>query len=347
MSRYLFDARAHRAHFPGIGRTIEGLLPALVAACGADEEIVAIAPLGGEWPCETVRADSSPLAGRQHLEVPRLIRRVGPRVFHTPYLTVPLRPGAPTVVTVNDVIPRQIPDALTRTRRAAYGLTLRQALWTADRVVAPSQATADAVGALWPHRPIEVVAHGVDHERFGPRAPAAVDRARARHGLERSYVLAVTSGRRHKNRPALLGEWQQLAPPDTELVLVGPPPDATPEGVRALGRVDDQDLAALFAGADVAITASLQEGFGLPVLEAMACGAPVACSAIPVLEEVAGDAAAYFDPRRPGDLAATLRRLLDDPAGRRRMAAAGQARAARFTWAQAASRTLETYRRAA
>lgn len=346
MTRYLFDARAHTAHFPGIGRTIEGLLPALIEACHPDEEVVALAVGGDSWPCEQIVSTVSPLALRQHVTVPSVIARVAPSVYHSPYVTVPLRPGAPTVVTVNDVIPLQERGHLPPARRPMYRAALHQALWTARQVLAPSQATAETLRRLWPRRPVVVVAHGVDTALFRPRPPTEIAAVRTRFGLDAPYALTVASDRPHKNLAALIEAWRLVGPTGTELVIVGDVHRSVPPMVRTVACVDDDVLAALYSGAEVAITASRHEGFGLPVLEAMACGTAVACSAIPVLSEMAGESGTYFDPRDPDAMADGLRRLLGDDVERARRAAAGRTRAATFSWADAAERTLAVYRQA-
>ena len=118
-------------------------------------------------------------------------------------------------------------------------------------------------------------------------------------------------------------------------------------GVRCLGAVADADLPALYSGAELLVLPSITEGFGLPVVEAMACGTPVACSKSGALPEVASHAAVYFDPLDAGSIATVLNRLLQNPAYRRALGERGRARAAQLSWKQTARRTLDAYRLAA
>lgn len=178
-------------------------------------------------------------------------------------------------------------------------------------------------------------------------APAPVEAVRAKHDLEREFVLAAGTLEPRKNLVGLMEAWAGVRS-EAELVLVGPPGwemagivrRAHADRVRLLGFVPDAELAALYAACAVFAYPSLYEGFGLPVLEAMSCGAPVVTSDLSSLPEVAGDAAVLVDPRDPAALRDALARLLADPGERARLSAAGRARAATFTWERTARETL-------
>jgi alpha-1,3-rhamnosyl/mannosyltransferase len=187
--------------------------------------------------------------------------------------------------------------------------------------------------------------------------PAGVDAA-GHLGLERPFVLSVGTLEPRKNLGRLVEAWS-LLPDDLRaahtLALVGPkgweldevlaPIRASGDDIRVTGFVSDEDLAALYHSCELFCYPSLYEGFGLPVLEAMQSGAAVVTSNASSLPEVGGDAVAYVDPRSAQDIAATLERLLRDPAERERLAAAGRARAAGFSWDEAARRTSEALAR--
>ncbi len=182
----------------------------------------------------------------------------------------------------------------------------------------------------------------------------------SRHGLERPYVLSAATLEPRKNLPRLVEAFAAL--PDSlrdahELVVVGGRGWGTEEvdaslarharHVRALGYVSDDDLAALYASAALVAYPSLAEGFGLPVLEAMAAGAPVLTSDRSSMPEVGGDAAIYVDPTDVASIRAGLERVLSDPAGRDALAARSRARAAEFSWERTARQTLAALQKGA
>jgi glycosyltransferase involved in cell wall biosynthesis len=186
---------------------------------------------------------------------------------------------------------------------------------------------------------------------------SAADELRRRYDLrDRPFVLTLALKRPHKNLKRLL-EGLALIPRDRRpvLVLAG---HATPyerdlrthaarlgldEDVRFVGWVPNEELEGLYRASTCFVFPSLYEGFGLPVLEAMARGVPVACSDRGALVEVAGQAAILFDPEQPQAIAAAIERLLGDPGERERLSRAGRANAARFSWAETARRTLRVY----
>jgi alpha-1,3-rhamnosyl/mannosyltransferase len=206
-----------------------------------------------------------------------------------------------------------------------------------------------------------VIPNGVDR-RFAPQAEESVARVRESHGLPRDYALHLSSGKSHKNLDRLLQAWQAAASggPAGGLVLAvaggagaerngqrsghgSPPPHPA---VRFLGPVPEADLPALYSGARFFLFPSLFEGFGLPVLEAMACGTPVICSDASSLPEVAGDAAVLFDPRDVGSIVSAIARASGEAdadllSG---MRARGLERAAGFRWEATARRCAEVYR---
>jgi alpha-1,3-rhamnosyl/mannosyltransferase len=202
---------------------------------------------------------------------------------------------------------------------------------------------------------VRVIYPGVD-PWFFPREQAEVDRVRSRYGLEEEYVLYVGSNRPHKNVPRLVDAWSifnRWSPFSRErrvLALAGfgdrkgiaPRSDAG--RVRYLGPIEESDLPGLYAGAAVFIFPSLYEGFGLPPLEAMACGAPVACSKAASLPEVVGSAAVTFDPENVCEIAAVIGLMLEDESFRRAIRRRGLQQAGRFTWEDTARKTLQLYR---
>ena len=282
--------------------------------------------------------------------LPRLAAREGWDVLHSVASVAPVRARVPAVITLHDVTFLHIPT-FPRATTVAMSQIMRRASRRAQALIAISQATRDAVCdafGLDPAR-VAVVPNGPGRP---PAEPAPLDDVLHRHGVDARarIVLCVGAKRPHKNQELLVRAAREL-PGDCTVVLAGHAepyerelrelagPDAR---VRFTGRLPDAELEALMGAAACVAVPSLAEGFGLPVLEAMRRGVPVACSDIGVFHEVAGDAARYFDPHDPAGAAAAIVAAMDDPALR----AAGPERAARFSWDATARGTLDAYERA-
>jgi glycosyltransferase involved in cell wall biosynthesis len=204
---------------------------------------------------------------------------------------------------------------------------------------------------------VDVIPLGIGVTRT---APLPEDALRARYGLgDRPIALSVSAKRPHKNLLGLLDALALIAPERRPILVV--PGYHTPHerelrahaaalgierDVRWLGWIDVADLEGLYAAAAIFVFPSLYEGFGLPVLEAMSRGVPVACSDRSSLAEVAGDAARLFHPQVPASIASAMEAVLRDPTEARRLREAGRARAAQFTWERTARATAATYERA-
>jgi glycosyltransferase involved in cell wall biosynthesis len=352
--------------------TARELLPALVAAAGPDVRFTAFvnqeaaATAGGPWN-ELMDTVTVPVNARNRVEwvrgeqqhLPGLAARAGVDVLHSLANTGPLRGRFRRVVTIHDLIHRFFPDTHGGLKARGMALLVPLAIRRSDRVIAVSGATADdLVRELGvPRAKIDVVPSGVG---ITARAtPVSAAQLRARHDLgDRPIALSVAAKRPHKNLPRLL-EALALIPADRRPVLVIPGYGTFHDDeldariatlgiagdVRMLGWVEDDELEGLYAASDVFVLPSLYEGFGLPVLEAMARGLPVACSDRGSLREVAGDAARRFDPEQPSSIAEAIQAVLGDPALAARLREAGRAQAAGFTWAACARATLDVYRR--
>lgn len=197
---------------------------------------------------------------------------------------------------------------------------------------------------------IEVIYNGVD-PRFKPVDANTIEGLRRRLGLPPRYVLAVGSLAPRKNLLRLFEAWRQLRLPgdDVKLVVAGTTTHTLrqagwsdlPESVQLLGYVPDEDLPALYCGAQLFVFPSLYEGFGLPILEAMGCGVPVVCSRTTSLPEVAGDAALLFDPNDPEAIGEAICKVLADPGLQVTLSSGGRTRAAEFTWDRSAKQTWQ------
>jgi glycosyltransferase involved in cell wall biosynthesis len=290
------------------------------------------------------------IAAEQTL-VPLAARRAGVEVLHSLASTGPVvAPGMAHVLTVNDLIYASHPETHPGLLRHGMGLIVPASARAADRIIAISAHTRDELVRLLDIDPakMDVVPDGPGIEPAVPPTPEA--ELRARYGLgDRPLVLAVSARRPHKNLERLIDAMGRLHTPAT-LVLPGYPgphdEDLARRGgerVRLMGWVRDGDLEGLYKAATCLAFPSLAEGFGLPVLEAMRRGLPVACADATSLPEVAGDAALLFDPLDVDAIAGAVDRLLSDPALREELAARGRRRAETFSWRRTALGTLATY----
>jgi glycosyltransferase involved in cell wall biosynthesis len=285
--------------------------------------------------------------------VPVAAARAGVDLLHSPANLGPVGGPFARVLTLHDLLYRRHPELLTRVMRWGTGVLLPAAARRAHRVLTVSRASRDEIVAELgiPREGIDVVPNGVASPRPGD---AEVARALLRADGRR-IALAVASDLPHKNLGALL-HGLALVPREERplLALAGHGTDgprlreqalslSLAEDVRPLGAVTQGQLENLYSAAELLVSATRYEGFGIPLVEAMARGVPVACSDLPVLREVAGDAACWLDPDEPATVAAALRRVLGDEAEAARLRERGLARARRFSWEAAAEATAASY----
>jgi len=401
---YILDARTATPHFPGIGRYVANLAAGLIPLLAADERLTILydpAHPPAPGPSKAVRlvpTPVSPFSLRQQWAIPRLIRELVPMpgvlgstrhasaLYHSPYYLMPYRPGAATVLTVYDLIPLLFPEHSTLRARLLFRWTAALALRTARLAIAISESTRADFLARFRLAPERIVAIPLAADPiFRPPTAEAVAAVRARYGLPERYALYLGSNKPHKNLVRLVEAWNRVAHNSQivhgKLVIAGAWDERYPEAkeraaalglgdqVMFLGPVAGADLPALYAAAELFVFPSLYEGFGLPVLEAMACGTPVICSNAPALVEVTSapgpragmasppgplpmqgrrekeaSAALLVDPLNVSEMAEALARLWTDPALRAELRQRGLAQAQRFNWQTTAHQTLMCYR---
>lgn len=348
----------------GIGRFLQRLLEE-IAGSRPHLTTVALAGPAAPIPVTAPHIQVLRLAGRPTLYwdqvlLPRALREVGATIFFSPYYKAPLTAPCPTVVTIHDLIPLRFP-AYTRGPWRVYAAAFRAwAALLARRAAAvitdSAHSKADLVELLGlASEHVHVIPIGVGEEFRPLPAPEAIAATTTRYGISQPYLLSVGNFLPHKNLLRLVEAYSALPDPlcrRTRLVLAGRPARhgaARPvdptilarPGVLLPGFIAPEDLPLLYAGATALVCPSLTEGFGLPVLEAMACGTPVVCARAGALPEVTDDAALYVDPTDVASITEGLRRILEDDSLRRELAARGLQRAKLFDPAQTTTRLVD------
>ena len=366
-----FDISAAVHRRAGLGRYADSLARALLPLLGDElaffyNREAGIEPLAGleGVPAATVNLGYKPwrmlvwLGQVGRVGFNRLVP--GATLFHaTEHLLLPLR-GTPTVLTVHDLIFRRYPAHHKRLNRWYLNATMPLFCRRAGHIIAVSeQSKRDVIESYGiPPEKITVIYEAAD-PRFCPQPAETVAAVRTRYSLPDRYLLFVGTIEPRKNLGRVLTAFERLhAEGLTDaLVIVGKRGwlyddffarlEGSPakQAVIFPGFVPDADLPVVYAGAQTLAFPSEFEGFGLPVLEAMACGVPVVCSKTSSLPEVTGDAALLVDPLNVDALTEALRRVLSEPSLAADLRARGLARAARFSWARAAQETLAVYRR--
>ena len=367
MIRYWLDARTAVTHFPGIGRYVSNLAQAMTPLLNPNEHLTLLhdpsKPSRWQLPAESkqvtwVETAVSPFSLAQQTKIPSLLKNS--TLYHSPYYLMPYRPSVPTILTVYDLIPQRYPEYVSTKARLLFQLTTRLALRTADHIIAISEATKQDF----------MTAYHVDSDRitavplapaptFKPQSPAHVQTIKQTYNLPDHYVLYLGINKPHKNLPNLIHAWKTVQEQSTNpptLIIAGAWDERYPEAknltneldltkaITFLGPVSDEDLPGLYAGADLFVFPSYYEGFGLPVIEAMACGTAVTCSHTSSLPEVGENAAAYFDPTNTNDIAQTIIRILQNKDERTSRQTQGLKQVSQYTWTITAQATLNIYR---
>jgi glycosyltransferase involved in cell wall biosynthesis len=367
----LFDATSVPADRGGVGRYVDGLLGALdgteidlaVVCQRADvERYSRLLQSAYVIPAPAAVTHRPARLAWEQTGLPLLGQQVGAAVLHSPFYTCPLRAACPVTVTVHDATFFTEPEHYDKSRRTFFRSAIKTSLRRAARVIVPSKATRDELIRLLDADPtkIDVAYHGVDPDAFHAPSDSEKARVRARLGLgDSGYVAFLGAKEPRKNVPNLIRGWVAACTdrePAPALVVAGGSGHddeidmavaEVPARLRLLrpGYLRYADLPGFLGGALVAAYPSHGEGFGLPILEAMACGAPVLTTPRLSLPEVGGDAVAYTG-ESPEEIGRDLADLLDDEARRATLAKAGVERAKEFTWESSAEVHVAAWLRA-
>lgn len=370
--RVLFDATSVPANRGGVGRYVEEVVRELarddveLVVVTKDGDAARFAALAGPG----VRYVRAPRLvdrtwGRflwEQIRLPGLVRRIRPDVVHSPHYTFPLLVRRPRVVTLHDATFFSDPHVHSRVKGIFFRSWTRLALRSVDVCITPSEATADELArhGLRGRARLRVAHLGIDHEAFRPPTADEVTRVRQAIGVgDRGWVAFLGTLEPRKNVPALVRAMAAIGRDrgrdrTPALVLAGARGwDSTLDSaverasddiqVVRPGYLDFHLLPALLGGSELTVYPSLGEGFGLPVLEAMASGAAVLTTPRLALPEVGGDAVAYTEPD-DDSIRRAIEELLDDPPRREQLARKATARAASFTWRRTAEQHLDAYR---
>lgn len=365
MTTYVLDARTATEHFPGIGRYVVNLAREMASALRRDEQLFLLChpSSSSHFSLEEVargttqllRVPSSCFSLQQQWTIPRILRGLDADVYHSTYYLMPYRPGVPTLLTVYDLIPLLFPEHVSPQARLFFHWATALALRAATHILTISETTRCDLLSIFHVPPHKVTAVPLATDpNFYPRPLPEIQEVRSQYRLPDHYVLYVGINKPHKNLVRLMEAWAQLQPQPLSLVIAGVWDPRYPESrqhaeylglgnIVWLGPVPESALPALYSGATVFVFPSLYEGFGLPVLEAMACGTPVACSNTPSLREIGEGAVQFFDPTHVEDISAVLHRVLTDSSLQMDLRERGLTRAAQFSWRQTAQNTLALY----
>ncbi len=362
MTPIILDARTATDHFPGIGRYVVNLASALQRSAPELDLMLLRDPSAGQQrlalpDLPALDCATSPFALAQQWRVRSILQRSHAALYHSAYYLMPYAPGVPSIVTCYDLIPLIYPQYFTAFQRLIFRTAHWLALHTARVTLAISEATKNDLVRVFHIDPRRIVVTPLAADaHFQPPSRAEIDRVKASYALPDRYLLYFGSNKPHKNVARLVEAFAASGIKDQGLVIAGQWDERYPQAkqmteqlnvsdrVRFIGPVKDVDLPALYGGAELFVFPSEYEGFGLPVLEAMACGAPVVCGNRSSLPEVAGDAALLCDPHDVTALAQAIERAITDRALNQALRARSLDRAAGFSWEQTAQQTRQVYR---
>jgi alpha-1,3-rhamnosyl/mannosyltransferase len=376
MTTYFVDARSATPHFPGIGRYVTNLVPELYRHISADEALQVLLPPrqeqlrdeGEPWSvslaensrCTLFTSTASNFGLAQQWNVPRIIRQARPNrpaLYHSPYYLMPYRTGLPNIVTLHDLIALVLPESVSPRARWFFRIAVYAALRAASHVIIVSESARQDLLRYFPLHPGRVTAiPNAAAARFHPQPEEALQVVRHTYQLPSAFLFYCGINKPHKNLMRLIDAYAAMEATTPPLIIAGAWDNRYPEPkqraaqlglqdrVRFIGRVSDEELPALYGAATLFVFPSLYEGFGLPVIEAMACGAPVACSDAVGLRDVAGSAALLFNPQETSSITHALRTGLENSNLLAEMRGRSLAQAKSFSWSSTAQQTLAVYR---
>lgn len=364
--RILIDARMVTARNFGIGRYVYNLLAALLELDRANSYSLIVnddylADLVKSAPnFSLIKAKARWLSLREQFEIPRIVKRVRPDLFHAASFVVPFVQSCPTVATIYDLIHVIFPEHYSLLHKIYYNLFLKMTIKKVCRLITISESSRNDIAEYYGYPADRIsIAYPAVGPLFRPvDDQAAISAFRSKYDLPDKLILYVGNRKKHKNVAGLVKAYALL--PDRikaqyALVLSGtsdPALDDLARGqkvadrVRYLGNIPDEELPLAYNAAELFVFPTLYEGFGMPPLEAMACGIPVVTSNVASIPEVVGDAAVLVDPTKTSQLADAMARVLGNNELKAQLRSRALEQAERFTWKACAQNTLKAYQEA-
>ena len=351
----------------GVARYLLNLLRNIVEIDTVNDYIIyfsePIEPLGFTSECITEKlVEGGPSIAWRHLRLPRAMKSDAVDLHFSPSYFLPLYEVCPSVVVVHDLTFRAHPEWFARDWRMRFDDLFWRKVRHAERIITVSEYSKSDIVRLLEVEPDRVTAipEAADDQFRPVDDRAMLDDVRARYGLPPGFVFTVGAIHSRRNLERLiiaLGQARDATGIDPFLLIMGTPAPFSPpvdiagtaarcglsDRVKHVEYVSEDDLLLLYNACGLFAYPSLYEGFGLPVIEAMACGAPVACSNVTSIPEVAGGAALYFDPEKTEEISEAIASALTDDRLRDRLRQAGIARAATFSWRRTAAETLDVF----
>lgn len=293
----------------GLGSYTRAITSHLVDASRGERYVLIVRSDAEEWlnplrgKCDIIVADIPHYSLAEQTQLPGIIRKAGVRVLFSPHFNVPFLCPVPSVVTIHDLILHRYPNSASLFKRLAYRVLIRHAIQKARAVIAISSFVGKEIAEMYGPAALaktSVILNGVE-KRFTSASEEDIARVKQAHNITRPYFLYIGNAKQHKNVRALVEGYAKSGVRDADLLLVTGGSEAAaleplPDGCRFVRTVSDADLPALYSGARAFVTASLYEGFCLPVAEALACGTPVIASDRSAIPEIASGHALLIEP---------------------------------------------------
>ena len=363
---YVLDARTATHHFPGIGRYVANLARTIAPLLDSSEKLTLLhdptQPTSWNFQSgervQVMEVSVSPFSLRQQWLIPDLLKNIKATLYHSPYYLMPYRLNIHTILTIYDVIPQRYPKYVSFRAKFLTRVMKMFALRTANHCIAISKNTKQDF-VKWYRlsaKHITVIPLAAD-SIFYPRSQQEIATVKERLMLPEAYILYVGSNKPHKNLLGLIQAWEAIQPQLYQLVIGGAWDKRYPQArkyvehnglentVYFIGRVSDIDLPMLYSGATCFVFPSEYEGFGLPALEAMACGTPVVCSNTSSLPEVVNSAALTITPTDIDGIVNTLQYILENKEVQTDYRRRGLHQSTKFSWERTAQETLRLYRK--